>query len=53
MQDLVQRASLSVILPKDKANYKGNTQTWVIIGNVHCHALPSRRSLLYTTLHIA
>jgi len=40
MQDLVQTISLSVILPKVSANYKGNTQTWAVIGNVHCHVLP-------------
>jgi len=31
------------MLPKHKANYKGTTQTWVIIGNVHCHVLPYPR----------
>jgi len=40
MQELVQTVSLSVILPKVRANYKGNTHTVVIVGNVHCHVLP-------------
>jgi len=53
MQGLVQTVHLCVILPEVIVNYKGTTQTWVIIVNFHCHAFPYPWSLLYTTLYIA